>query len=81
MPRPLKSASPFRYFDSSPEAIRLVVVMECGSHCRCGMSKINSSSARSVSNVRFPPQMSLSGCSNNDPIADIPRCGQNATMK
>ena len=27
MPRPLKPASPFRYFNSSPEVIRLVVLM------------------------------------------------------
>ena len=27
MPRPRKPASPFRYFNSSPEVIRLVVVM------------------------------------------------------
>ncbi len=27
MPRPRKSASPFRYFNSSPEVIRLVVMM------------------------------------------------------
>jgi len=27
MPRPLRSASPFRYFNSSPEVIRLVVMM------------------------------------------------------
>lgn len=27
MPRPHKSASPFRYFNSSPEVIRLVVMM------------------------------------------------------
>lgn len=27
MPRPRKSASPFRYFNFSPEVIRLVVVM------------------------------------------------------
>ena len=27
MPRPKKSASPFRYFNSSPEVIRLVVMM------------------------------------------------------
>ena len=27
MPRPLKSASPFRYFNSSPKVIRLVVMM------------------------------------------------------
>lgn len=27
MPRPRKSASPFRYFNSSPEVIRLVVIM------------------------------------------------------
>ena len=27
MPRPRKSASPFRYFNSSPEVIRLVVLM------------------------------------------------------
>ena len=27
MPRPRKFASPFRYFNSSPEVIRLVVVM------------------------------------------------------
>lgn len=27
MPRPRKPASPFRYFNSSPEVIRLVVLM------------------------------------------------------
>ena len=27
MPRPRKPASPFRYFNSSPEVIRLVVMM------------------------------------------------------
>jgi len=27
MPRPRKPASPFRYFNSSPEIIRLVVMM------------------------------------------------------
>jgi len=27
MPRPCKPASPFRYFNSSPEVIRLVVLM------------------------------------------------------
>ena len=27
MPRPCKPASPFRYFNSSPEIIRLVVIM------------------------------------------------------
>jgi hypothetical protein len=27
MPRPRKSASPFRYFNSSPNVIRLVVMM------------------------------------------------------
>jgi putative transposase len=27
MPRPRKAASPFRYFNSSPEVIRLVVLM------------------------------------------------------
>lgn len=29
MPRPRKPANPFRYFNSSPEVIRLVVVMMC----------------------------------------------------
>ena len=27
MPRPRKAASPFRYFNSSPEVIRLVIMM------------------------------------------------------
>ncbi len=31
MPRPRKPNSPFRYFNSSPEVIRLVVMMYVGS--------------------------------------------------
>ncbi|WP_126174475.1 IS6 family transposase [Altericroceibacterium xinjiangense] len=37
MPRPRKPANPFRYFDSSPEVIRLVVMM----YVRCPLSLRN----------------------------------------
>ena len=33
--------NPFRYFNSSPEVIRLVVMMyACGTHCRCATLRI-----------------------------------------
>jgi putative transposase len=36
MPRPEKPASPFRYFNSSPEVIRLVVPMYVRFYAACG---------------------------------------------
>ena len=35
MPRPRKPASPFRYVNSSPEVIRLVVMIYVRFRCRC----------------------------------------------
>lgn len=48
MRRPRKPASPFRYFNSSPEVIRLVVMMYVRFRCRCAMSRTCCSSAAST---------------------------------
>ena len=41
MPRPRKPASPFRYFHSSPEVIRLVVMMY-GRYCQTNQDLVSS---------------------------------------
>src|SRR3984893_10823472 len=45
-------SNPFRYFNSSPEVIRLVVMNTCDTRCRCATSRICWPSAGSTSATR-----------------------------
>ena len=53
IPRPRKPSSPFRHFNSSPEIIRLALMMECGSRCHFAMSKTSCSNVASTSVSKF----------------------------
>jgi hypothetical protein len=52
MSRPRKPAFPFRYFNSSPEVIWLVVLMYVRFPCRCATSRICCSNAVSTFAMR-----------------------------
>lgn len=69
MPRPRKPASQFRYFNSSPEVIHLVLMMYVRFPCRCGIWRTCCSSAGSTSATRgcgTGRTVSMNGLGNAD---------------